>query len=98
MTSFRQTELAAHSRLLGKYAVLKHQFWAIERPTYRSLKVTKQAFHNAKESSIPALMERNAFLFNDEHKLLSLRVLTDDNRLTRFMQEYLPILFTVSDK
>ncbi|EXJ77374.1 hypothetical protein A1O3_09600 [Capronia epimyces CBS 606.96] len=76
--------------------VLEHKVRAIERPSHRTLEAVRNCFNNVTSSlrpGVPALDGRNADIFNDANDLLSLRVATEDDRLTRFLQTTFPILF-----
>ncbi|KAJ9604335.1 hypothetical protein H2200_011169 [Cladophialophora chaetospira] len=76
--------------------VLEHQVRAIERPSSRTLEAVRKCFNNVTSTlrpGIPALDGLNSGIFNDTNDLLSLRVVTEDDRLTRFLQNTFPVLF-----
>lgn len=78
--------------------MLEHKVRAIERPPRRTLEAVRNCFNNVASSlmpGIPALDGRNTTIFDDKNDLASLRVTTDDDRLTRFLQNKFPILFRV---
>ncbi|OQV07876.1 hypothetical protein CLAIMM_12235 [Cladophialophora immunda] len=76
--------------------VLGYKLRAIERPPRRTLEAIRKCFNNAASTltpGIPALDGRNTTIFDDANDLVSLRVVTDDDRLTRFLQNTFPVLF-----
>jgi hypothetical protein len=77
---------------------LDYQLRAIQHPSRRTLEAARNIFHNVAKpgKAIPALASRNGAIFDDEYDLLSLKTVAEEDRLTRFIQTYLPVLFMVS--
>jgi hypothetical protein len=78
--------------------VLEYKVRAIERPPRRSLEAIRNCFNNVASTltpGIPALDGRNANIFDNANDLVSLRAVTDDDRLTRYLQSTFPVVFAV---
>ncbi|KAK5046545.1 hypothetical protein LTR84_008348 [Exophiala bonariae] len=76
--------------------LLEHQIRAIERPSQRTLEAVRNCFNNVKSSlspGVPALDGLNTSIFDNADDLISLKIATDDDRLTRFLQNTFPVFF-----
>ena len=70
----------------------------MERPSPRTLEAVRKCFNNVSSTTspnMPALDGRDSDIFSKADDLVSLRVVTDDDRLTRFLQGTFPVLFRV---
>jgi hypothetical protein len=83
---------------LGEAVLLESALLSLKPPPSRTLTAFRNVFHNVggKFPEFPMLDGRSAEILDNTDDLMALHPRTDEDRLTQFMRNYLPILFVVS--
>ena len=71
---------------------------SLKPPPSRVLEAFKHVFHNTNDAgeTFPTLGGRSARILDDEDDLMALRSPPEEDRMTRFLRNYFPLLFVVS--